>query len=326
MTSDGQKARDICNGWWGQKHRGAASWVQRTNQWKDGEKRDEKVDRERGWYGSEGEGEKARGEMDRERWLCVILWTPFIYTWNKRPGLACKRLSWWGLKWNWHFQFVPWHVCLGLFTHSSASPTHAILLSTPSFSSLSLSLSTSPYSFPLPLYKPPPPSISLRLTLPCLHPPEHPQSNKEIWSRSLYRIHQTCPEKHMCILHYKYAFCTQDSFQETDASERIKDWLHSLYGKQKMINTNTWKHRKIRRSTRQHMAWMSAIISLHWGPTVWTPSIFPFLLPQTPHETTQSAWEQEHLSASVEMERTYECARVHVWMQDKGREENEQKK
>lgn len=185
----------------------------------------------RGWYGSEGEGEKARGEMDRERWLCVILWTPFIYTWNRRPGLACKRLSWWGLKWNWHFQFVPWHVCLGLFTHSSASPTHAILLFTPSFSSFSLPLSPSHYSFPLPLYKPPPPSISVRLTLPCLLPPEHPQSNKEIWSRSLYRIYQTCPEKHMCTLHYKYAFCTRDSFQETDASERIKDWLHSLYGK-----------------------------------------------------------------------------------------------
>lgn len=64
-------------------------------------------------------------EMDRERWLCVILRTPFIYTWNKRPALACKRLSWWGLKWNWHFQFVPWHVCLGLFTYSSASPTLA---------------------------------------------------------------------------------------------------------------------------------------------------------------------------------------------------------
>lgn len=93
-----------------------------------------------------------------------------------------------------------------------------------------------------------------------------------------------------------------------------------------MINTNTWKHRKIRRSTRQHMAWMSAIISLHWGPTVWTPSIFPFLLPPTPQETTQSAWEQEHLSARVEMERTYECARVRAWMQDKEREESEQKK
>lgn len=165
--------------------------------------------------------------MDRERWLCVILWTPFIYTWNKRPGLACKRLSWWGLKWNWHFQFVPWHVCLGLFTHSSTSPSLTILLSTPSFSSLS----RSHYPFPLPLHKPPPPSILVGLSLSYLHPLECPQSNKEIWTRFLYRIYQTCPGKHMCTLCYKYAFCTRDSFPEKDASECIKDWSHSLYRK-----------------------------------------------------------------------------------------------
>ena len=85
----------------------------------------------------------SEGEMDRERWLCVILWTPFIYTWNKRLELGYKRLSWWRLKWNWHFQFVPWHVCHGLFTHSSASPSLAILLSTHFFSNLSLSHSLS---------------------------------------------------------------------------------------------------------------------------------------------------------------------------------------
>lgn len=46
-------------------------------------------------------GDTARGEEgvgDRERRLCVILWTPFIYTWNKGPRLAGKRLCWWGLK------------------------------------------------------------------------------------------------------------------------------------------------------------------------------------------------------------------------------------
>lgn len=82
--------------------------------WKRG---GERMMQQQGWR------RNREGEMDREGWLCVILWTPFIYTWNKRPGLACKPLSWWGLKWNWHFQFVPWHVCLGLFTHSSASPS-----------------------------------------------------------------------------------------------------------------------------------------------------------------------------------------------------------
>lgn len=166
----------------------------------DGRKKDKKVGREKRWrermIRQQGWRRNSEGEMDRERWLCVILRTPFIYTWNKRPALACKRLSWWRLKWNWHFQFVPWHVCLGLFTHSSASPILAILLSTPSFSSLSLSH----YSIPLPLYKPPPPSISVGLSLACLHPPERPQSNKEIWSRFLYLIYQTRPEKHMCIL------------------------------------------------------------------------------------------------------------------------------
>lgn len=200
------------------------AWVG-AKQWKHGEKKDEKVSFGKRW----GEDARVKGKIARvrriERWLCVILWTPFIYTWNKRLWLACKRLSWWGLKWNWHFQFVPWHVCLGLFTHSSASPTLAILLSTRSFSSFSH------YSFPLPLHKPPPPSISVGLSLPYLHPPERPQSNKEIWSRFLYRIHQTCPEKHMCTLYYKYAFCTRDSFQETNASECIKDWSHSLYRK-----------------------------------------------------------------------------------------------
>lgn len=195
----------------------------RKNKWsarsekkrKDGEKRDEKVGREKGeerMIQQQGWRRNSKGEMDRERWLCVILWTLFIYTWNKRLGLGYKRLSWWGLKWNWHFQFVPWHVCLGLFTHSYASPP-AILLSTPSFSSLSLFLSPSHYSFPLPLYKPPPLSISVQLPLPYLHPTERPQSNKEIWSRFLYRIHQTCPGKHMCTLYYKYSFCTRDSFQ-----------------------------------------------------------------------------------------------------------------
>jgi len=168
--------------------------------WKEGGRKwvgtggGERIALQRGWR------RNREGEMDRERWWCVILWTPFIYTWNKRPGLACKCLSWWGLKWNWHFQFVPWHVCLGLFTHSSASPSRAILLSdsfpTPPFP---ISPSPSHYSFLLPVCKPPPPSISVRLSPPYLHPPERPQSNKEIWSRFLYCIFHTCPEKqHMC--------------------------------------------------------------------------------------------------------------------------------
>lgn len=123
----------------------------------------------------QGWGRNSKGEMDGERWLCVILWTPFIYTWNKRPCPACKRLNRWGLKWNWHFQFVPWHVCLGLFTHSSASPSLAILRSTHSFPFLS----PSHYSFPLPLYKPPPPSISVGLSLPTFIPrDDHSQTRK----------------------------------------------------------------------------------------------------------------------------------------------------
>lgn len=172
------KLENVWKGWWvcGVRR------VQRAKQWKHGGKNNEKVGREKRWrermIRQQGWRKNSEGEMDRERWLCVILRTPFIYTWNKRPVLACKRLSGWGLKWNWHFQFVRWHVCLGLFTHSSASPTLAILLF--------LSFSPSHYSFPLPLYKPPPPSISVGLSLACLHPPERPQSNKEIWSRFLY--------------------------------------------------------------------------------------------------------------------------------------------
>lgn len=151
-------------------------------------------------------------EMDRERWMCVILWTPFIYTWNKRPGLGYKRLSWWGLKWNWHFQFVPWHVCLGLFTHSSASL--AILLPTPSFLlSLALSLFLPSASLQTSSHI----NLSLTFFLPYLHPLERPQSNKEIWSGFLYRVSQTCPGKHMCTLYYKYAFSTGGSFQERRA-------------------------------------------------------------------------------------------------------------
>lgn len=176
----------------------------------------------------------SNGEMDRERWLCVILWTPFIYTWNKRPGLASKRLSWWGLKWNWHFQFVPWHVCLGLFTHSSASPTLTILLSTPSlFLSLTLII---PSFYPFTNLRP---YHSRSDFLFPFSPPERPHSNKEIWRRFLYRIYQICQEKHMWALGYKYAFCTRDSFQETDASKCISDWLRSLCRKWNKINTNT---------------------------------------------------------------------------------------
>lgn len=140
---------------------------QRAEQWNDGRRKDKKVGREKRWrermmVRQHGWRRNGEGETDRERWLCVILRTTFIYTWNKRPALACKRLSWWRLKWNWHFQFVPWHVCLGLFTHSSASPTVAILLFHPL---LFLLFSPSLYSIPLPLYKPPPPSISVGLSL-----------------------------------------------------------------------------------------------------------------------------------------------------------------
>lgn len=77
--------------------------------------------------------------------------------------LACKRLSWWGLKWNWHFQFVPWHVRLGPFTHSSVSPNSCNPpIRPPLFPPIFLSLSH--YSSRLPLYKPPPPSISVGLS------------------------------------------------------------------------------------------------------------------------------------------------------------------
>lgn len=138
----------------------------------------EQVMQQKGWKGN------SEGKMDRERWLCVILWTPFIYTWNKRPGLGCKRVSWWGLKWNWHFQFVLWHVCLGLFTHSSASPSLAILLSNPPFSlSLSLSLFL-PYTS---LQTSSPINLSLTFSHLPQSPPKGPQSNKEIWTRFLIR-------------------------------------------------------------------------------------------------------------------------------------------
>ncbi len=228
-----KRLENVWNGWWVGKteveraesrEQNSEKMVKRRMRKWVGKRGGERMIQQRGWR------RNSEGEMDRERWLCVILWTPFIYTWNKRLGLACKRLSWWGLKWNWHFQFVPWHVCLGLFTHSSASPSLAILLSTPSFSSLSLS--------PLLII----PSLYLFTNLlphqsqsDFLSPTSIPQNahsqTEEIWSRFLYRIYQTCPQKHMCTLYYKYAFCTQDSFQETDASECIKDWSHSLYRK-----------------------------------------------------------------------------------------------
>lgn len=164
----------------------------------------EQVMQQKGWKGN------SEGKMDRERWLCVILWTPFIYTWNKRPGLGCKRVSWWGLKWNWHFQFVLWHVCLGLFTHSSASPSLAILLSNPPFSlSLSLSLFLPYTSLQT--------SSPINLSLTFSHLPQSPPKRSTVKQGNMnqipYQIYQTFPEKHMCTLYYKYMSGTWDSFQ-----------------------------------------------------------------------------------------------------------------
>lgn len=205
-------------------------------------------------------------------------------------------------------------LCLTL---SRNTPFHPILF---------LSLSPSHYSFPLPLYKPPPPSISFRLSLSYLHPPERPQSNKEIWSRFLYRIYQTCPEKHMCTLYYKYAFCTQDSFQETDASECIKDWSHSLYRKQKMINKNTSKHRKIRHSHNNtcfgcQLLFLSTKVQAYELLQSFPPSLLPS--PPRDHPVCLGTRAPLHW---VEMEGTYECVSVCLRMQDNEWEEREEEK
>lgn len=161
----------------------------------------ERMIQQQGW------GRNSKGEMDRERWLCVILWTPFIYTWNKRPGLARKCLSWWGLKWNWHFQFVPWHVCLGLFTHSSASPALAILLSTP--------------HPPLPLIIP-----SLYLLTNLLHHqsqldflsltfiPQNAQSQTRKYGADSFIAYCKHVQRNTCALYCKYAMFPRDRCQQ----------------------------------------------------------------------------------------------------------------
>lgn len=62
---------------------------------KNGREQDEKVGREEMvWQQNPAESERRNREceMDREGWLCVILRTPFIYTWNKRP---CWPVSAW---------------------------------------------------------------------------------------------------------------------------------------------------------------------------------------------------------------------------------------
>lgn len=126
MTNERRKKKLVRWRWWTSQRKPKWSWgvvIKATKSngaanWK----------RVRGWDSSKGEGEMAKRKIDRERLLCVILWTPFIYTWNKRLRLSHKRLSWWAPKWNWHFQFVPWHVwLLLLFSHSSFSSPSRLL-------------------------------------------------------------------------------------------------------------------------------------------------------------------------------------------------------
>lgn len=137
--------------------------------------------------------------------------------------LAGKRLSWWGLKWNWHFQFVPWHVRLGLFTHSSTSPHSCNPPIRPPHRSLPLSLFL--------------PSTSLQTSSPInlgwtFSWNAHSQARK--YGADSFISYTKHVHRNMRALYYKYAFSTWDSFQATDASECIKEWQRSLYRKEKM--------------------------------------------------------------------------------------------
>ena len=66
-------------------------------------------ERERGELKKQSKGEEDR--RDRQLWISV--WRVLIYTWNKWQDFgAWEALV--GSKWNWHFQFALWHICLGL--------------------------------------------------------------------------------------------------------------------------------------------------------------------------------------------------------------------
>lgn len=70
-------------------------WVKIDGKKKKKWEQDEKAGREEMVWQQNPVESKRRNrkcEMDREGWLCVILRTPFIYTWNKRP---CWPVSAW---------------------------------------------------------------------------------------------------------------------------------------------------------------------------------------------------------------------------------------
>lgn len=127
-------------------------------------------------------------------------------------------------------------------------PTRAILLSAPP-----IFLSLSHYSFPLPLYKPPPINLSWTSSWNA-----HSQARKH--GAHSFISHPKHIHTNTRALYYKYAFCTWDGFQATDASECIKDRQRSFCRKQKKRERKEARPRKTRFG---HTCRAAAIISGH---------------------------------------------------------------
>lgn len=100
-------------------------------------------------------------------------------------------------------------------------------------------------------------------------------------------------QKNTCA-YYKYAFCTGtvSKRQMPANASKTNGTVHT--GNKKMINKNTWKHRKIRCS---HNRTCFGSLLLFLSTEVWAYELLPSFPPSfpLPQETTQFAWEQEDL-------------------------------